>query len=349
MNALAVILGVLLFSFIVTSVAIVPFINLLYNLKFQRQSQISRDVFGKLTPIFNKFHKQKAGVPIGGGLLIIAVVSIMFAVMLPLMNHFGIIITSVHQSIQAEINVLFFAFLSFGILGLYDDIKKFFKLEDTGFFGLRMKHKFILELILALIISVMLYAQLGISILNIPLIGTFDLGIWYIPFAAFTIVSFANAVNITDGLDGLASGTLMISLFGLWLVSASILDVPLAIFISVWLGSLISFLYFNIFPARIFLGDVGSLAFGATLAVIGLLLGKVFALVIIGFIFVLEISTSFLQLTSKKFLKRKLFPAAPFHLTLQNLGWEEPKIVQRAWLVQIMLTIFGVWLTAIFR
>ena len=95
------------------------------------------------------------------------------------------------------------------------------------------------------------------------------------------------------------------------------------------------------------MGDVGSLAFGATLAVIGLLLGKVFALLIIGFIFVLEITTSFLQLLSKRFRKKKLFPAAPFHLTLQQQGWEEPKIVQRAWIIQILLTIFGVWLTVV--
>jgi phospho-N-acetylmuramoyl-pentapeptide-transferase len=93
------------------------------------------------------------------------------------------------------------------------------------------------------------------------------------------------------------------------------------------------------------MGDVGSLAFGATLAVVGLLLGKAFALVVIGFIFVLEISSSFAQLMSKKFLKRKILPAAPFHLTLQKYGWEEPKIVQRAWLIQILLTLFGLWLT----
>ena len=85
--------------------------------------------------------------------------------------------------------------------------------------------------------------QLGIDILYIPFIGTFSLGIWYIPFAVFVIVSFANAVNITDGLDGLASGVLMISLFGLWFLSASILDVPLSLFLSLWIGSLVSFLY----------------------------------------------------------------------------------------------------------
>lgn len=92
------------------------------------------------------------------------------------------------------------------------------------------------------------------------------------------------------------------------------------------------------------MGDVGALAFGATLAVVGLLLGKVIALVVIGFIFVFEIFTSLMQLLSKKILKRKIFPASPFHLWLQYHGWEEPKIVQRAWLVQIMLTLFGVWL-----
>ncbi len=338
-------LGSLIFSFIVTSIVVVPFINLLYFLKFQRIEQHTRDVFGSLTPVFNKFHKVKAGIPVGGGLLVILVVSLLFALFIPLFTFFGFTFTSIYQNIPAELNVLFFTFLSFGLLGLYDDIKKFFKLKDAGFFGLSMKYKLIFQIVLASIIAWMLYYNLGISILNIPFVGTFDLGIFYIPFATFTIVAFANAVNITDGLDGLACGSLMISLFGLWFLSYQILDVPLSIFIALWIGSLISFLYFNVFPARIFMGDVGSLAFGATLAVIGLLLGKVIALIVIGFIFVGEIATSFLQLLSKRFLKRKLFPAAPIHLTLQNYGWEEPKIVQRAWLLQIMLTLFGVWLS----
>lgn len=324
-----------------------PFIDLLYKLKFQRANQITRDAFGMLTPIFDAFHKKKAGVPVGGGLLIIGVVSILFTCILPLLDYFGLEITSNHKSVEAEINILFFTFLSFGILGLYDDIKKFFQIESSGFFGLRMKHKFILELLLSLVISVMIYTQLGVSFVYIPFIGTFELGWLYIPFATFTIVSFANAVNITDGLDGLASGILMISLFGLWYLSSAILDVPTSLFIALLIGSLISFLYFNVYPARIFMGDVGSLALGATLAVMGLLLGKVIALLVIGAIFVLEITSSLLQLLSKKFAKKRLFPAAPFHLTLQKYGWEEPKIVQRAWLVQIMLTLFGVWLAVL--
>ena len=347
MDSLAILLSVLILSFILTSIAIVPFIDLLYKLKFQRAQQDTRDAFGVLTPIFNKFHEKKAGVPVGGGLLVIGVVSVLFALLLPLIEKFGITVTSNYKEIQSEINILFFTFLSFGVLGLYDDIKKFFKFKTTGFFGLRMKHKLILEITLATIVSWMLYYNLGISILHIPFIGTFHLGILYVPFATFTIVAFANAINITDGLDGLASGTLMISLFGLWFLSSKILDVPISIFLALLIGSLISFLYFNVYPARIFMGDVGSLAFGATLAVIGLLLGKTIALVVIGFIFVFEIFTSLVQLISKKFFKKKLFPAAPFHLSLQRYGWEEPKIVQRAWLIQIMLTIFGVWLAVL--
>jgi len=347
MNSLAIFLGLLLFSFITTSLLIVPFINTLYRLRFQRAHQITRDAFGKLTPIFDMFHRHKVGVPVGGGLLVIMVVSFLFAILLPVIQFFGIPVRGVYENHQAEVNILFFTFLSFGILGLYDDIKKFFKFKKTGLFGLRLHHKLILQIILAVIISMMLHFNLGISFLNIPFIGTFELGLFYIPFAAFVIVAFANAVNITDGLDGLAGGLLMISLFGLWFLSASILDVPLTMFLALWIGSLISFLYFNVFPARMFMGDVGALAFGATLAVVGLLLGKVIALVVIGFIFVFEISTSLIQLLSKRFYGKKIFPAAPFHLYLQRYGWEEPKIVQRAWLVQIILTLFGVWLAVI--
>ena len=343
MNSLVFVLGLLIFSFILTSVLIIPFINLLYSMRFRRAKQKTMDAFGKHTPIFDKFHNNKAGVPVGGGLLSLLVVTVVFAMVFPLLKLIGIQMTSVYP-LNAEVNILFFTFLSFGLLGLYDDIKKFFRFERDHFFGLRMSHKLVLQIVLASIIACMMYFQLGISILNIPFIGTFQLGLFYIPFAAFVIVAFTNAVNITDGLDGLAAGVLMISLFGLWYLSAAILDVPLSMFLVLWLGSLISFLYFNIFPARLFMGDVGALAFGATLAVVGLLLGKVIALIVIGFIFVFEIFTSTAQLMSKRFRKKKIFPVSPFHLWLQYHGWEEPKIVQRAWLVQIMLTLFGVWL-----
>ncbi len=165
--------------------------------------------------------------------------------------------------------------------------------------------------------------------------------------AAFVIVAFANAFNITDGLDGLASGVLIICLIAFWAISAAFMHPSINVFIAIWLGSLIAFLYFNVYPARIWLGDVGALSFGATLAVIGLLTGKTVALLVIGGVFVIEVFSSLIQLLSKKYFGRKIFSVAPFHLLLQEKGWEEPKIVMRAWLTAIILAFFGLWLAVI--
>lgn len=343
---MALLLGLLIFSFVITSISIVPFINLLYKLRFIRHDQKTKDTFNRPTPIFDKLHQHKSGTPVGGGLLVIAVVSFLFLLLFPLAKYLGVFVTHVYP-ISEEIHIIFFTFISFGILGLYDDILKFFRFDRTGFFGLKMRHKFLIQWVLAIIIALLLYLNLGIDILYIPFLSTFKIGWLFVPFAATVIVSFANAVNITDGLDGLASSILLIALFAFWVLSASILDTPLSFFLALWIGSLIAFLYFNVFPARIWLGDVGSLAFGATFAVVGLLLGKVMALIIIGGLFVLEIISSLGQILSKKFRGKKLFPVAPFHLWLQLIGWEEPKIVARALLASIMLAIFGVWLAVI--
>jgi len=343
---MALYLGLLLFSFIITSILTVPFIDLLYKLRFLRKKQKTRDFLGKLTPIFDKLHKNKSGTPVGGGLLIIVVVTALYFVLFPLLKFMGVYVNAVFP-IKEELNVIFLTFISFGLLGLYDDIMKFFGFEKTGFFGLRMRHKFIIQWILASVVAFLLYFSLSIDFVYIPYFGILQLGWFYVPLAATIIVYFANAFNITDGLDGLSSGLLMICLFAFWMLSHTILDTPLSIFIAIFIGSLISFLYFNIYPARIFLGDVGALSFGATIAVIGLLMGKIVALFVIGGWIVFEGLSSLLQIFSKKFFKKKLFAVAPFHLWLQHKGWEEPKIVMRAWLAGLMLAIFGIWLAVI--
>jgi phospho-N-acetylmuramoyl-pentapeptide-transferase len=343
---MALLLGILILSFVVTSICIVPFINLLYKFRFQRHASGTKDAFGKLTPIFDYFHRDKAGTPIGGGLLVIILVTLLFSLIMPLVRYAGIDITHIYP-IKSEVNIILFTFISFGILGLYDDIMKFFGVKQTGFFGLRLRHKFIIQWVLAFIIAVMIYRNLGIDIINIPSFGVLNLGYLFIPFAAFVIVSFTNAVNISDGLDGLASGVLLIALFALWILASSILDTPLSIFLVLWIGALIAFLYFNVYPARLFLGDVGALSFGATIAVVGLLVGKILAVTVIGGFFVLELTSSLLQLLSKKFRGKKLLPVAPLHLWFQYIGWEEPKIVQRVWLASMMLAIFGLWLAVI--
>lgn len=340
---MVLLLGVLLFSWLGHSILYIPFIRLLYSWRFQRMHQKTLDAFEKRTPIFDKLHRNKVGTPVGGGLLIIVVTTLMFPLILLLLHYFWVPITAVH-AIGSEIKILLFTFLSFGILGLVDDMKKTFVWLKHGFFGLRLRHKLIVEIFLATIIGFWLVSELKIDIFYVPFLGVFHMGWWYVPFAALVIIAFANAFNITDGLDGLASGVLMIALGAFWIVSASILDTPLSIFIALWLGGIIAFLYFNIYPARIFLGDVGALSFGATFAVVGLILGKAPALIVIGGIFVLEVTSSLLQLLSKKFLGKKLFPVAPFHLWLQYKGWPEPKIVMRFWIISIVLALFGLWI-----
>lgn len=341
------ILGILIISFLVNSLSLVPFINLLYKFKFKRQLQVTRDALNRPTPIFDLYHRNKKGIPIGGGFLLIVTTTLIFLSVFPIMYFFWIPITSIYQNIVLELKILLFTFISFGLIGLYDDIKKIFFGKKEHFFGLSLKHKLILETVISILISYWLYSDLAISIINIPFLGVVNLSFYYIFFATFVIISFANAFNITDGLDGLSTGVLMIALFAFWVISNSILDTPLTLFIAIWLGGLLAFLYFNIYPARIFLGDVGALSFGATLAVIALLSGKIFSLLIIGGIFVLEIFTSLIQLLSKKYTGKKILKVAPFHLWLQNKGWHESTIVFRAWLVTFVLAIFGLWLAFI--
>lgn len=340
---MVLLLGVLLFSWVIHSILYIPFIRLLYAWRFQRMAQKTLDAFEKRTPIFDRLHRGKVGTPVGGGLLIIGITTVLFPFVLLLLHYFWVPITSVHP-MGSEIKILLFTFLSFGVLGLVDDMKKTFLWLKQGFFGLRLRHKLLFEIIIAGIVGYWFIHDLHIDFFYIPLIGVFHMGWWFVPFAAFVIIAFANAFNITDGLDGLASGVLMIALAAFWIVSASILDTPLSMFIALWLGGIIAFLYFNIFPARIFLGDVGALSFGATFAVVGLLLGKTPALIVIGGVFVVEVTSSLLQLLSKKFFGRKLFPVAPFHLWLQYKGWPEPKIVMRFWIITIVMSLFGLWI-----
>ena len=335
-----------MFSFILTGIAIVPFIDFLYRLKFIRRDERPA-VAATDTAAFKKLHDQhspKIGTPIGGGVLIIALVSLLFAVIFPLVRQMGVYISSSFP-IKQELNVIFFTFISFGLLGLYDDIMKIFGFKRTGFFGLRVRHKLIIQIILAAVVAVLLFFNLQIDILNVPGWGVLHLGWVYIPLATFLIISFTNAFDFTDGLDGLSCGVLLICLLAFWGLSVTSLDTPLSIFVALWIGSLIAFLYFNVYPARIWLGNAGGLAFGATLAVVGLLLGKVVALVVIGGLFIVELASSFGQIVWFKLSGgKRLFPIAPLHHWLQVIGWPEPKIVMRAWLAAIMLAVFGIWL-----
>lgn len=335
-------LGFLLFSFTINAALIVPFINVLYSLKFQRPGRGTADFMGTVNSIFNRLHKKKAGTPVGGGLLIIVATTILFTLVAGMLRLVGADMQSVYDY-RGEINVIFATFILYGLLGLYDDIIKFFG-KSSNLVGISWRFKLIAQVVIGLGIGWYLFSNLGISIINIPYFGVLDLGWFFVPFSAFIIVAFSNAVNVTDGLDGLAGGLLMITLFALIILATSILDTPITLFIALWLGGILAFLYFNTYPARITLGDVGALSFGATLAVIGLLLGKIIAVAVIGSLFILEIASSSIQMFGKRFLGRRLLPLSPVHLWLQSIGWEETKIVTRAWLAGIILALLGLWL-----
>lgn len=332
---MAQILGLVILSFFITGILLIPFIDFLYKIKLRRQKQVTKDIFNKRTPLFDKYNSWKAGTPFGGGILIIAVVTILTFWTYGLLNI---------DIKPWELFVIMFTFIAFGLLGLYDDFKKLVNGREQTFFGLRFRYKFIVQWILALIIAFVFYTQLGYTFLFIKGVGLTSIGFLFVPFAAFVIVSFVNAFNIADGLDGLSSGLFLICMVAFLAISSSQLDRFLGIYIAILMGSVAAFLYFNIYKARIWLGDVGSLSLGASLAVIGLLTGKTIALAFIGGVFILEIGSSLIQLLGKKFLNRKILPASPLHLYLQKKGWEEPKIVMRAWLLGFFFAVLGLFI-----
>lgn len=331
-------LGLTLLSFTVTSICMVPFIDLLYYLKRKFQKPTAK-LKRSETPIHDKLMKEDLTTPSGGGILIILI-------LVSLSIIYGLFISPVDK---ISLKILLFTLISFGMLGLIDDAKLIFIKRAGKFLGLSRKRILFIQSLLSITIAGMLYLMGGLNNIYISGIGNFVIDIWYIPLAAFVIISFANAYNISDGLDGLSAGLLLICLFAFLALSSASLDLTLASFIGIWIGSLFSFLYFNIWPARIFLGDAGSFAFGATLAVVGLLTGKILAVAIIGGMFVIIAFSSLLQILSKKILNKKILPVSPIHMYFKYIGWEEPKIVTRFWLAQGLFAILGLWLAFLAR
>lgn len=329
-------LGLVLVSFGVTAFLIVPFIDFLFFLKKKFEKGAPTEKKSE-TPIHDQLMKADEATPSGGGILLIMVlvtISLIAAWWIPLIE-------------LTPLKILIFTILSFGGLGLVDDVRWLTTKRKGKLLGLGRKVLLVIQTILALIIGSLLYYNLGIENINIPGIDNFIIGWWFIPLSAFIIVSFANAYNISDGLDGLSTGLLMICLFAFLVLAYSVFNDTLSVFVGVWIGVLIAYLYFNVYPARIYLGDAGAFGFGATLAVVGLMTGKIVGLAIIGGVYIFIILSSLIQIFAKKFLKRKIFPVAPLHMWLKYLGWQEPKIVARFWLAGIIFAIFGLWLSLI--
>src|SRR3989338_2427349 len=327
-------LGLVLISFFTTSFLLIPFIDYLFILKNKQLKGSVRESVSADTPIHNLLLSGKdIAVPVGGGILLIGIITVLSTLAAFLLNL-----------IKTELFILLFTLLSFGAIGFIDDVKKIFLNFSGKYKGLRSRYIFLYQIIFALISSLLLYFLLGFDNIFIPIFGNIILGWWYIPLAVFAIVSFSNAYNISDGLDGLSSGLLMICLFAFLVLAHTVFDVTLGIFVGIWIGALIAYLYFNVFPARIYLGDAGAYGFGAALAMVGLLTGKIIGLAVIGGVYVVIVVSSLLQIFFKRVVKKKLIPVAPIHMYFKYVGWEEPKIVTRFWLAGIIFAILGLWL-----
>ena len=296
---------------------------------------------GQNINIYVEAHRNKAGTPTMGGLIFIIPT---FAITL-----FLLLTGKIEYSVNLVI--VLFVFLSYGLIGFLDD---FISLRRKTNKGLTQFQKILLQLIVALVFYV-LFRQYtaGDSYLRISALGIdWNLGWFYGVFILFLLVGSSNAVNLTDGLDGLAGGLSAIAFlaFGLiamgswWIEGNS----DMGIFCFILMGSIMGFLVYNSNPAKVFMGDTGSLTLGATMATIAILTSHELSLAVIGGVFVIETLTVIIQMASVVLLKRKVFLMTPIHHHFERLGWRENDIVKLFWIVGFILSlcalIYGVWL-----
>ncbi len=292
-----------------------------------------------------KGHQIKAGTPTMGGLLILLALTVSTVLCVrPKTPFFWLLLLTT---------------LAFGAIGFADD---FLKMKRRQNLGLRAKQKFMLQFAAAGAVAVFLflYARTGAydTTLTVPFFKDFrpDLGWFYIPFAMLVIVGSSNAVNLTDGLDGLAIGCTLVAGTTYAILTyaagntviAGYLGIPyvrntgeLAIFAAALVGSSMGFLWFNAHPAQVFMGDVGSLALGAAIGTLALIIKEEMLLVIVGGLFVIEALSVILQVASFKSRKKRIFRCAPIHHHFELGGWAETQVVIRFWIVAIIFALMG--------
>jgi len=287
-------------------------------------------------------HFIKKGTPTMGGLLILFCTLFSTLLWADLTNSY----------IWCAIGIM----VGYGLIGFLDDYKRIAQKNSKGISG---KTKLFFQIIFALVVAIFLYQNVSISSdLTFPLFKNFvlPLGWFYIPFVVFVIVGTSNAVNLTDGLDGLAIGPVM-TVAGTFLLLCyvtghakiaqylQVMFIPrtgeLAIFCGAMVTAGLGFLWFSTYPAAVFMGDVGSLALGGALGTVAVMVKQEILLVLVGGIFVMEAISVIGQVMSFKLTKKRIFKMAPIHHHFELLGWPEPKIVVRFWIISIILAIIA--------
>ena len=285
-------------------------------------------------------HAAKAGTPTMGGTLIILALFFSTLLVADIGNHY--------------ILIALFVTLGFGVIGFADD---YLKLRRNSSKGLTVKTKIFYQIVVALAGAIVLYLQPSFSgVLGIPFFKNLrpDLGVWYIPFAVVVIVGASNAVNLTDGLDGLAIGPVMTAAATYAMITyvtghsgfAEYLQIPyvarvgeLSVFSAAIVASGLGFLWFNAYPAQMFMGDVGSLALGAALGIVAVMAKNEILLVLVGGVFVVEALSVIFQVASYKLRKKRVFLMAPIHHHYELKGWPEPQIIVRFWIISIICSL----------
>lgn len=285
---------------------------------------------GEPLTIFSKLHKKKheRHIPTMAGVIAVVVITL---------------ITLVANLDRRQTWLPLAAFVGGAAIGLIDDIINI-RGAGKGVGGLRSGLKFAMISLVAVVAAWYFFVKLGYSSLYIPFVGSWEIGWVIVPIFAFAVVATGNAVNISDGLDGLAGGLLAQAYAFFGIIALLQGNYGIAGFCFTVLGALLSYIWFNIYPARFFMGDVGSFALGTALGVVAMLTNTLLLLPVIGLMFVIEAGSSLLQMTSKKFFGRKIFLSAPIHHHLEASGWPEVKVTMRFWVIGAVFGFLGLLL-----
>lgn len=288
----------------------------------------------------SKKHKEKSGTPTMGGIIFILSTLITMA----------IFIITKKVTISTNLLLVLFIFLAYALIGFIDD---FLIIKRKNNIGLTEIQKLVLQGLVALVFYFIYMHSGAEAVLEIHTLGiTINMGWFYAIFIMFMLLASSNAVNITDGLDGLAGGLSVLAYLAFALISWNSFAIngteDIAIFIFVLVGSLIGFLVFNTYPAKVFMGDTGSLALGATLASIAIITKHEITFIVVMLVFIFETLVCLIQIISMVFFHKKIFLMTPYHHHLEKLGWIETDIVKLFWTIGLVLSmgaiIFGVWL-----
>ncbi len=311
--------------------------HFLYKYRLGKNIRSSSDA-----PIFSKLHQKKSGTPTMGGVLI-------WVTTLVLAFLFFWIHKLWPESFLASFNFLtrpetylpLGALVASALVGLLDDWFNVSRQGGGKGGGLTVKHRLFMYTLIALFGAWWFYFKLDWDVVRIPFFGLIEMGWWFIPFFVFVIVATAFSVNEADGLDGLAGGVVLAA-FGTYGTIAFMQgNYNLAAFCGVIIGGLLAFLWFNINPARFFMGDTGAMSLGVALGIVAMLTGYPLLLPIIGFVLLVESLSVIIQVLSKKIRKKKVFLSAPIHHHFEAKGWPEPKIVMRFWVVAFVTSVMG--------